>query len=130
MWRQRRGMLPAPEHSSPWRRTLRPWRRTRALARRVAGTGVTVNCLHPGFVRTSFGANNRGFWGIGIRLGKLFAAISVSRGAETPVYVASAPELEGVTGKYFDKRREREPNAAAGNDADAERLWKESERLA
>jgi NAD(P)-dependent dehydrogenase (short-subunit alcohol dehydrogenase family) len=103
---------------------------TRALARRLGGTGVTANCLHPGFVRTSFGDNNRGFWGIGIRLGKLFAAISVPRGAETPVYLASAPEVEGVTGKYFDKCREREPSAAARNDADAERLWKESERLA
>ena len=103
---------------------------TRALARRLAGTQVNTNCLHPGFVRTSFGENNRGFWGIGIRLGKLFAAISVRRGAETPVYVATAPELESVTGKYFDKCREREPNAAARNDADAERLWKESERLA
>ena len=103
---------------------------TRALARRLAGTGVTANCLHPGFVKTGFGDNNRGFWGIGIRLGKLFAAISVPRGAETLVYLASAPEIQGVTGKYFDKCREREPNAAVRNDADAERLWKESERLA
>ena len=103
---------------------------TRALARRLAGTSVTANCLHPGFVRTSFGDNNGGFWGIGIRLGKLFAAISVPRGAETPIYLASAPETEGVTGQYFDKCRERKPSAAARNDADAERLWKESERLA
>ena len=103
---------------------------TRELARRLGGTGVTANCLHPGFVKTRFGDNNRGFWGIGIRLGKLFAAISIPRGAETPVYLASAPEVEGVSGKYVDKCREREPNAAARNDVDAERLWKESERLA
>lgn len=103
---------------------------TRELARRLAGTGVTANCLHPGFVKTRFGDNNRGFWGIGIRLGKLFAAISIPRGAETPVYVASAPAIEGVSGKYFDKCRERAPNAAARNDQDAERLWRESERLA
>lgn len=103
---------------------------TRAVARRLAGTGVTANCLHPGFVATSFGDNNRGFWGIGIRLGKLFGAISVPRGAETPVYLASSPEVETVTGQYFDKCRERQPNAAARNDAEGERLWKESERLA
>jgi hypothetical protein len=81
-------------------------------------------------VKTSFGDNNRGFWEIAIRLGKLFAAISVPRGAETPIYLASAPEVEGVSGKYFDKCREREPNAAARNDADARRLWEISERLA
>ncbi len=103
---------------------------TRELARRLAGTGVTANCLHPGFVATSFGDNNRGIWGLGIRLGKRFAAIPVERGAETPVYVATSPALDGVTGKYFDKCREREPSAAARNDADAARLWDVSERLA
>jgi NAD(P)-dependent dehydrogenase (short-subunit alcohol dehydrogenase family) len=103
---------------------------TRELARRLAGTGVTANCLHPGFVKTSFGDNNRGFWGLGIRLAKRLTAISVPSGAETSVYVASAPEVEGITGKYFDKCREREPNAAARNDADAQRLWDISERLA
>ena len=103
---------------------------TRELARRLAGTGVTANCLHPGFVATSFGDNNRGVWGLGICLGKRFAAIPVGRGAETPVYVATSPALDGVTGKYFDQCREREPSAAARNDADAARLWNESERLA
>jgi len=102
---------------------------TRELAQRLAGSGVTANCLHPGFVATGFGDNNRGFWGIGIRLGKMFAAIPVTRGAQTPVYVASAPALGTITGKYFDKCRERVPDMPAQDDAAAARLWLESERL-
>lgn len=103
---------------------------TRALARRLAGTGVTANCLHPGFVATSFGDNNRGWWGWAIALGKRVMAIPVERGAETPVYVASSPDLASVSGVYFDKCRESEPDPPARNDVDAERLWSESERLA
>ncbi|HEY3919256.1 MAG TPA: SDR family NAD(P)-dependent oxidoreductase [Stellaceae bacterium] len=103
---------------------------TRALARRLAVSGVTVNCLHPGFVATSFGDNNRGFWRWAIGIGKRFGAISVARGAETPVYLASSALVEGVTGKYFDKSRERLPDAPAQDDAAAERLWRESEALA
>ncbi|HLI20843.1 MAG TPA: SDR family NAD(P)-dependent oxidoreductase, partial [Stellaceae bacterium] len=103
---------------------------TRALARRLSGTGVTANCLHPGFVATSFGDNNRGWWGWAIAIGKRLTAISVERGAETPVYLASSPDVAGVTGSYFDQCRERQADAPARNDADAERLWMESERLA
>lgn len=103
---------------------------TRALARRLAGTGVTANCLHPGFVATSFGDNNRGSWGWAIAIAKRLTAISVERGAETPVYLASSPEIAGVTGRYFDKCRERAPDEPARNDAVAERLWNESARLA
>jgi NAD(P)-dependent dehydrogenase (short-subunit alcohol dehydrogenase family) len=102
---------------------------TRALAKRIAGTGVTANCLHPGFVATSFGDNNRGLFGAGVRIAKRVSAISVARGAETPVYVASAPDLEGVSGRYFDKSRERAPSAAALDDDAAARLWQESARL-
>src|ERR1700751_5009358 len=76
---------------------------TRELARRLAGTGVTANCLHPGFVATNFGNNNQGLWRLGIAIAKRFAAITGERGAETPVYVASAPGLDRVSGKYFDK---------------------------
>ena len=103
---------------------------TRELARRLEGTGVTANCLHPGFVASGFGDNNRGIWRFGIAIGKLIAAIPVERGAETSAYVASSPELDGVSGRYFDKCHEREPDAPAQDDRAAARLWAESERLA
>jgi NAD(P)-dependent dehydrogenase (short-subunit alcohol dehydrogenase family) len=103
---------------------------TRELARRLQGTGVTANCLHPGFVATGFGDNNRGVWRLGITIGKLVAAISVERGAKTPVYVASSHELEGVSGRYFDKSRERARDVPAQDDTAAVRLWDESEKLA
>ncbi|MEJ2374110.1 MAG: SDR family oxidoreductase [Pseudolabrys sp.] len=103
---------------------------TRELARRLRGTGVTANCLHPGFVATGFGDNNRGVWRLGIAIGKLVAATSVRRGAETPVYVASSPKLDGISGRYFDKCCERAPDAVAQDDGTASRLWDESEKLA
>ena len=103
---------------------------TRALARRLEGSGVTANTLHPGFVATGFGDNNRGFWRWAIGIGKKVIAIPVERGAETPVYLASSPAVAGVSGKYFGDCREDTPSVAARNDTDAERLWNESERLA
>lgn len=102
---------------------------TRELARRLKGTGVTTNCLHPGFVATSFGDNNRGFWRFGFTIGKLVSAIPVQRGAETPVYLASSPHLDGISGRYFIDCRERQPDAAAQDDETAVRLWKESDQL-
>src|SRR5207237_952462 len=80
---------------------------TRELARQLRGTGVTANCLHPGFVATGFGDNNRGIWGFGIAVAKWLGAIPVERGAETPVYLSSSPDVRNKTGKYFDKCRER-----------------------
>ena len=103
---------------------------TRELARRLASTGVTANCLHPGFVATRFGDNNGGLFRFGIGLAKRFSAISVERGAETPVYVASSPEVETITGRYFAECRERAPSAAAQDDAAAARLWQISTKLA
>lgn len=103
---------------------------TRELARRLERTGVTANCLHPGFVATGFGDNNRGPWRWGLAVSKLVAAIPVERGAETPVYLASSADVDGISGKYFSRCRVREPDAAAQDDAAAARLWNESERLA
>jgi NAD(P)-dependent dehydrogenase (short-subunit alcohol dehydrogenase family) len=103
---------------------------TRELARRLAGTGVTANCLHPGFVATSFGDNNRGLFRLGLGLAKRFTAISVERGAETPVYVASSGEIEAVSGRYFDECRAVAPSVAAQDDGAATRLWQASAKLA
>lgn len=103
---------------------------TRELARRLAGTGVTANCLHPGFVATRFGDNNGGLFRFGIGLAKRFSAIPVERGAETPVYVASSPEVDTITGRYFAECRKRAPSAPAQDDAAAARLWQISTKLA
>ena len=102
---------------------------TRVLARRLAGTGVTANSLHPGFVATSFGDNNPlpFRWALGI--GKRFMAISVEEGANTPVYVASSDDIANITGRYFDQCREATPSAAAQDDEAAERLWQQSAAL-
>lgn len=103
---------------------------TQELARQLDGTGVTVNCLHPGFVATNFGNDNPLLWRVTIALAKRVGAIPVERGAETPVYLATSADLAGVTGKYFSGCKEKEPDAPARNSQAAARLWTESEKLA
>lgn len=101
---------------------------TRELARRLMGTAVTANCLHPGFVRTAF----FGWPGMAGTIARAFArigAISPEQGARTSVYLASSPEVQGVTGKYFSKCRAVEPSRAAQDDEAARRLWELSEEL-
>jgi len=102
---------------------------TRELARRLAGTGVTANCLHPGFVATRFGENNGRFFRVGITIAKRFA-LTPEQGAETIVYLASSPDVATTTGAYFVKCKVATPTKAAQDDAAARRLWEESERLA
>jgi len=102
---------------------------TSELARRWAGTGVTANCLHPGFVDTRFGDKSGGMFGVVIRVAKLFA-ISQEKGAETLVYLASSEDVAKTTGKYFYKCREATPTKEARDDGAAKKLWEESARLA
>ena len=103
---------------------------TRELARRLSGTGVTANCLHPGFVNSRFGDNNPGLVGIGTRIAKQIFAIPPERGAETSVYLASSPDLEGKSGGYYDQCAPKTPSPEAQDDAAARRLWEESARIA
>ena len=103
---------------------------TRELARRWNAVGITANAVHPGFVASDFG---RG--GDVSRLAELaypmirVMAKTPEQGARTQVYVASAPELEGVTGGYWANSAPATPSAAARDDAAAARLWEVSERL-
>jgi retinol dehydrogenase-12 len=101
---------------------------TRELARRLEGTGVTANAMHPGFVRTGFGHNTPGLLSRIISLGQIFAR-SPEHGARTLVYLATAPEVERVSGKYFLDEREAPISAVAKDMSAARRLWDESEQL-
>lgn len=102
---------------------------TRELARRWADTGVTVNCFHPGFVRTRFGNRSGLFWAPLLLVGKAFA-IPPAWGARTLVHLASSPEVAGVSGGYFVRCRLAQPSRAAQDDIAARRLWDESARIA
>ena len=102
---------------------------TRELAQRLAGTGVTANCLHPGFVATRFGNQTGGLVSFGIRIAKRFA-LSPREGAATLVYLASSPEVASVTGEYFYKCHPVTPSREAQNQAAAQRLWQETAKLA
>lgn len=96
-------------------------------ARRLNETGVTVNVVHPGVVATKI-AQVRGVAGVFWTLGMPFM-LSPERGADTPLYVALAPELAGVTGKYLKRRAEASPNPQALDPASVAWLWAETERL-
>ncbi len=103
---------------------------TRELAARLEGTGVTANCLHPGFVSTGFGRTYGGGMGVLVKLAMTFAALNVDDGAKTQIWLASSPDVEGVTGKYFDKCAERLPSSEAQVPEAPARLWAISEALA
>ncbi len=101
---------------------------TYELARRLEGTGVTANCMHPGTVNTNIFGNVKGAAGKIIRLFTIFLR-TPEKGADTIIWLASAPEVEGVTGKYFVDRSERESNPQSYDREAAARLWEVSERI-
>jgi len=101
---------------------------TYELARRLEGSGVTANALHPGFVASNFGRSNGGVWNMIMPVVQLFA-ISPQRGAETSLYLAASPAVEGVSGQYFDKQRPVKSAPASYDVAVQRRLWEVSEEL-
>jgi NAD(P)-dependent dehydrogenase (short-subunit alcohol dehydrogenase family) len=103
---------------------------TRELARRMAGTGVTANCLHPGFVATRFGDNAGGALRTGIAIAKRLFALSPEEGAKTMVYLAASPEVASQSGGYYDRCAPAEPSPEARSDEEARRLWDLSARIA
>ena len=102
---------------------------TRELARRLHGTGVTANCLHPGFVATRFGDQSGGVISRLVGLAKRFA-ISPEKGAETIIYLASSAAVTETTGEYFYKCQPIRQSLAAGDERAALLLWERSAALA
>ena len=103
---------------------------TLELARRLEGSGVTANSLHPGTVRTGYGADGdaRGLLAFGIKISAPFF-LSPAKGARTSVYLASDPDVAGVSGQYFVKCKAKQPKRWARDPEAARRLWQVSEEL-
>jgi NAD(P)-dependent dehydrogenase (short-subunit alcohol dehydrogenase family) len=101
---------------------------TRELARRLEGSRVTANCLHPGVIASGFGTTYGGAVAAFFKVAHVFM-ISPEEGARTSIYLASSPEVGGVTGKYFVKCKERRPSRAAEEEGAPARLWEISEEL-
>ncbi len=102
---------------------------TYELGRRLEGSDTTANCLHPGFVNTSFGNNNRAGIRLGLTAAKAVSAINVKKGAKTSIYLASSSEVEGVNGKYFAKCKPKNSSPQSNVIEDQKRLWDISEQL-
>jgi len=95
--------------------------------RRFSDSGVTFNCLHPGFVNSSFGNNNVGFARGSLNFAKSLFAIPVIKGALTSIYLASSEEVEGVSGEYFDKCKPIKSSKVSYSKNDQNQLWEISE---
>ncbi len=104
---------------------------TKYLAEQLKNDRVTVNALHPGVVKTKIGGKNTKWWGEAAwNLLTFFKGISEEEGAKTSLYLATSPEVENTTGKYFDKCKEKEPLPLANDKKAAEELWQRSLQMA
>ncbi len=99
------------------------------LAERLKNTKITVNSFHPGFVDTNFGENNGGLFGGVLKIAKKIIAINEDKGSETSTYLCSSPEVEGVTGKYFDKCKEKTSSPQSRNLETRTKLWAKTEEI-
>ena len=101
---------------------------TYELSKRLTGSNITVNCLQPGTVRTGFGSDLTGVWGIAMKMLKPFL-ISPEMGAQTLIYLATSPEIENITGKYFYKKTPKASSKKSYNSETSILLWNISEKL-
>jgi NAD(P)-dependent dehydrogenase (short-subunit alcohol dehydrogenase family) len=102
---------------------------TYELARRLEGSRIAVNCLHPGVIRTKITRQMSGWGAVIAWLGRPFAR-SPEQGADTILYLASSPEVEGISGKYFENRRMKRSSPRSYDATAGRRLWNISEQLA
>lgn len=102
---------------------------TYELARRLEGSNVTANCLHPGGVASNFADNTGGILRIAAWFFKNTFAISSEKGAATSIYLAASPEVEGVSGKYFDNKKEKSSSKISYDEAVQKQLWEMSEKI-
>lgn len=102
---------------------------TYELAERLNQTKITVNCLHPGFVKTKFGQNNDGLAKVLITFAQNIFAISEDKGAETSIYLATEPGLSQISGKYFVKKKERKSSPVSYDKSSRRNLWVYTEDL-
>jgi NAD(P)-dependent dehydrogenase (short-subunit alcohol dehydrogenase family) len=102
---------------------------SRELARRLAGTNITANSLHPGVIASGFGTNNGGLLGFATRHLSPFFLTSPQKGAATTIHLASSASVEGVSGRYFARCREASTTRHGRDDQAAARLWALSEQV-
>ena len=99
---------------------------TKKLSELTSINNITVNCLHPGFVKTEFGKNNKGVISLAIKLLMNFFAITVEEGAKTIIHLAKSEDVKDITGKYYYKSKIKQPSQYAENKSSADQLWNKS----